>query len=62
MNYDPVIPSRGCDVTVRIGATLSVKDDIYDLGKNQAEKLTMDLEVALKNLNFESGKEDVKSC
>ncbi|MEM1168596.1 MAG: 1-acyl-sn-glycerol-3-phosphate acyltransferase [Cyanobacteria bacterium P01_H01_bin.35] len=51
LNYDPVIPSRGCDVTVRIGASLSVKDDVYDLGKKQAQKLTMDLEVALKNMN-----------
>ncbi|NEQ39962.1 MAG: 1-acyl-sn-glycerol-3-phosphate acyltransferase [Okeania sp. SIO3I5] len=50
LSYNPVIPRLGCDVTVRIGGTLSVKDDIYDLGKKQAQKLTMDLEVALKIL------------
>ncbi len=51
MNYNPVIPRRGCNVTVRIGVPLSVKDYICGSGKKQAQNLTMDLEAALKNLN-----------
>ncbi len=53
LNYNPVIPRRGCNVTVRIGVPLSVKDYIYGSGKKQAQNLTMDLETALKNLNEE---------
>ncbi|MEB3343660.1 1-acyl-sn-glycerol-3-phosphate acyltransferase [Okeania sp.] len=56
LNYDPVMVSRGCNVTVKIGNPLSVKDDVNDLGKKRAQKLTTDLEMALKSLNFQSGK------
>jgi len=51
LNYNPVIPRRGCNVTVRIGVPLSVKDYICGSGKKRAQNLTMDLEAALKNLN-----------
>ncbi len=51
LNYNPVIPRRGCNVKVRIGVPLSVKDYICGSGKKQAQNLTMDLEAALKNLN-----------
>lgn len=53
LNYNPVIPRRGCNVTVKIGAPLSVKDYIYASGKKQAQNLTTDLEAALKNLDEE---------
>ncbi|MGK7918783.1 MAG: lysophospholipid acyltransferase family protein [Trichodesmium sp.] len=54
--YNPVIPRRGCNVTVDIGVPLSVKDYIYNSGKKQAQFLTMDLETALKNLDIKSRK------
>ena len=51
LNYNPVIPRRGCNVKVRIGVSLSVKDYLCGSGKKQAQNLIMDLEAALKNLN-----------
>ncbi|NES65017.1 MAG: 1-acyl-sn-glycerol-3-phosphate acyltransferase [Okeania sp. SIO2D1] len=54
LNYNPVIPRRGCNVMVRIGVPLSVKDYIYGSGKKQAQNLTMDLEAALKNIDGHS--------
>ncbi|GFZ91617.1 1-acyl-sn-glycerol-3-phosphate acyltransferase [Okeania sp. KiyG1] len=54
LNYNPVIPRRGCSVMVRIGVPLSVKDYIYGSCKKQAQNLTMDLEAALKNIDGHS--------
>lgn len=59
LNYNPVIPRRGCNVTVDIGVPLSVKDYIYNSGKKQAKYLTMDLETALKNLDIKSIKAEI---
>lgn len=53
LHYNPVIPRRGCNVTVNIGSPLSVKDYCYGSLKKQAQNLTLDLEAALKNIDEE---------
>lgn len=52
INYTPVIPRRGCDVGINIGSSLAVKDYCYGSVKKQAQNLTQDLEVMLKNLDI----------
>jgi len=48
--YAQPIPSRGCDVKINIGSPLSVAAYRTGTSKQQAQKLTADLEAALQNL------------
>lgn len=52
--YSQAFPQQGCDVKFQIGAPLEVADYVSGSTKQQAKRLTTDLETALKALSGQS--------
>lgn len=50
IKYSQPVPQWGCDVQIRIGSPLQVADYCTTSVKKSAQRLTSDLETALKNL------------
>jgi 1-acyl-sn-glycerol-3-phosphate acyltransferase len=59
LDYSQEVPTWGCEVTIRIGQPLQVKDYSHGTAKQEAQRLTTDLSDALEQLGSTQSEVDL---